>query len=119
MDFTLTAYFAEILYSSLTKYRSDGYHDTAALLFMFLLFQKLIVTLLRFVFPSIIICHIQHASFRQQFMFRSSGPGKLIFIQSVWFSLSLFVVIGNAESPAFGFQLSYCQKSSVLFCFPW
>lgn len=44
MDFTLTAYFAEILYSSLTKYRPDGYHDTAALLFMFLLFQKLIVT---------------------------------------------------------------------------
>lgn len=44
MDFTLTAYFAEILYSSLTKYRSDGYHLTAVLLFMLLLFQKLIVT---------------------------------------------------------------------------
>lgn len=44
MDFTLTAYFAEILYSSLTEYMSDGYHDSAAFLFMFLLFQKLIET---------------------------------------------------------------------------
>lgn len=41
MDFTLTAYFAEILYSSLTKYRPDGYYDTAALLFMFLFFSKI------------------------------------------------------------------------------
>lgn len=58
-DFTLVAYFAEILYSSLTKCRFDEDLDTAAFLFMFLLLQKLIVTPLQLVFLFIIICHIQ------------------------------------------------------------
>lgn len=62
-DFTLTACFAEILYSSLTQYTSGEYHDTATFLFMFLLLQKLIVTPLQSVFLSIIICHIQYAFF--------------------------------------------------------
>lgn len=85
MDFTLTAYSAEILYSSLAKYGSDGYHDTAVILFMFLIFQKLTVNPLQWVFSSITMYHTQHASFRQQFTFRSSGPGNLIFL---WFCLA-------------------------------
>lgn len=81
MDFTLTAYSAEILYSSLAKYGSNGYHDTAALLFMLLIFQKLTVNPLQWVFSSIPIHRTQHASFRQQFPFTGSGPGNLVFRQ--------------------------------------
>lgn len=77
VDFALTACFAEILYSSLPKYRLDEWHDTAAFLFMLLFLQKLIVTPVGFpiYYMTFSICFF----LRQQFMFRKFSPENLIF----------------------------------------
>lgn len=122
-DFTFTAYFAEIFYSSLTKYRFDEYHDIAASWFMFLLLQKLIVTPLHLVFLSIIICHIQYVFFlRQQFTFRSSSWENLIFHN---FFLVFITFISNnwkcSESCIWvcSFFFTFLPKPSAPFCCPW